>query len=232
MAVQQDSKVVALNTAHTAAVTEYTRTTSRGTSTRFGLVVKQEAVLVNLDEIAAARDVAKALVEEMKERLRRGRKAATSTLIKRAAAARAFAAGDAKTRDRYDPPGSRLKGNYAPGAANSDNVLSDSNRLIDGLTATPTRDGNFAFNVAKGRLDPATWKAGKGAPGIEIVWNLVMELIDVATLGQSERVQAAVEGTIAKMVTKYTGGFFQLGKAVQETAERLGETGEALEGLQ
>ena len=227
MAVTQTSNVLYLNDAHTAAVTEYTRTTSRGTSQRFGVVIRQEALGVNLDEVAAGRGIAAALVEEMRERLRKGRKAATSTLVRRAVSAAAWARGDSKTRDRYEPAGARLK-NKPPGGANSDAVLQDSGRLIDGLTATATRDGNFAFNVAKGRLDPSTWRAGKGAPGIEIVFNLMMQLIDVATLGQADRVQAAVEASTSKMITKYSSGVFQLKRAVQDLAQNLGDLGETL----
>ena len=223
----QESKVLILNAAHTAALTERTRTTSRGTSQRFTIDIVQEGIGVNLDEISAGRGIANALVEAIKKRIQeRAGQASDGTIAFRVAAQTALMKGKAWAQARYNPPGNRM-GPREPGKTQQ--KFQDSGRLVEGMVSTPTRDGTFTINTAKGRFDPNTWKAGKNAPTFETVFRELLEMIDIATIADVPIVRAAIEVSTAKMVQKLGKGALQLGKALRELGQTLGDTGEALD---
>ena len=223
----QESKVLILNAAHTAALTERTRTTSRGTSQRFTIDIVQEGIGVNLDEISAGRGIANALVEAIKKRIQdRAGKASDGTIAFRVAAQTALMKGKAWAQARYNPPGNRM-GPREPGKTQQ--KFQDSGRLVEGLVSTPTRDGTFTINAAKGRLDPNTWKAGKGAPTFDSVFRELLELIGVETIADEPGVRAAIEASTAKIVQKLGKGALEVGRALADLARTAGDTAEALD---
>jgi hypothetical protein len=237
MAIQQDQKILFLNQAHTAAITERSRTTSRGTKERYTIDIQQEAVGITVDEIALGKEIAKAIATAVADGIRAiGKSASVATRLRRKAAATAFARGEPWARDRYDPPGNRM-GAKAPnaGSGSSGRMFTDSGRMADGMVSTPTRDGTYTINVAKGRLDPTTFKdSGRYtfASMVADLFALVPMLGDPAGLTDHPAVKAAMESTAAKMATKYSRGAFQVGKALADLARTAGDTAEALEEFQ
>lgn len=229
MAITQTQKVIVLNNAHTAAITERTRTTSKGTSQRFTVDVVQEAIGVNLDEISAGRGIATALVEAIKHRIKtRAGKAAEWTIDSRKVAATAFAKGVQWARDRYDPAGNRM----GPRAPNQSPMkFQDSGRLVDGMTSTPTRDGTFTINTAKGRFDPTAWGTGKNRPSFESVFQSFLELIDIATIADEQVVKDAIEASAARVVQRLAKGQLQLTRALSELARTTGDTFDTLDDV-
>ena len=235
MAVEQSTKVLIVNNAHTAALTERTRTTSRGTSQRFTLDIQQEAIGVNLDEIALGREIAKAIAAAVADGIKNiAQGASIATKLRRKAAAIAYGKGEPWARDRYDPPGNRM-GAMPPDRGTTGTLFTDSGRFAQGIVSTPTRDGTYTINVPKGRLDPTTFKSN-GRFTFEMMVTRLFELVDVlrdpASLVQHPAVQAAMEQTAAKMAVKLGKGAMEVGKALAELARTAGETGDALEGLQ
>ena len=235
MAITQDQRILFVNQAHTAAVTERTRTTSRGTSQRFTLDIQQEAIGITLDEIALGRDIAKAIAAAVADGIRKiSATSSIATKVRRIAAGRALSRGEPWARDRYDPPGNRM-GARQPGAASGDVLFNDSGRMAEGMTSTPTRDGTYTINVPKGRLDPNTFGTN-GAYTFDMMVARLFALVDVlrdpGTLTDHPIVLAAMEATAAKMATKYTKGALQLGKALADLARTAGETGETIGEIQ
>lgn len=231
MAISQDQKILFVNNAHTVAITERSRTTSRGTTSRFTIDIQQEPVGIVVDEIALGRDIAKAIAQAVQDGIKSiGSAASIATKLRRIAAGKALSNGEPWARDRYDPPGNRM-GVKRPGAASGDRLFNDSGRLAEGVASTPTRDGTYTINVPKGRFDPTTFKTN-GAFTFEMMvqklFGLVEVLRDPTKLTDHPFVQAAMESTAAKMATKYSRGAFQVGKALADLAQNLGDLGETL----
>lgn len=232
MAISQDQRVIFVNQAHTVAFTERTRTTGRGTTARVSIDVKQEALGITVDEIALGREIAKQIAIAIADGIKAiVSPASIATKLRRISAAKNSMSNWA--RDRYDPPGNRSGAKQA-GSVSGDRLFNDSGRFGESITATPTRDGTFTMNVAKGRLDPATFKVNSKAPfTFDQMLGKLFDLVDVlrepGRLSEVPAVKAAMEASTAKFVQKVSRGAFEVGKALRELGGTLGETGRIVE---
>ncbi len=172
---------------------------SGAVKSRYTVNVTGDSLLINTDPKSLGQGPAEAIAAHLRERVTGiAQRASASTLRARAAASKAFAAGEAWAVKRYS--GGRL-GAMAPNQ--SDRAFNDSGRLAKGIAAGPKQDG-WVVNFAANRWDPTQVRGGES--GLVRIYNqlaaLVPELTDTAKLLDSIPVRKALKDGLASMIQK------------------------------
>lgn len=157
MAVTQDQ--IRLMDYEGITATERRRTTSKGTKSRFSIEFRSEPLVANLDPVELGRPIAEAMSAAIRQGIRDiAEFASHATILKRASAGRALAAGAAWAKKRYSGGRTGVK---PPGQTSR--LFNDSGRLADGIFTRANRDGEWSVNVPANRFDPSTFEGGVAA---------------------------------------------------------------------
>ena len=168
--------------------------TSKTGKERYTIKVSAEPVYVNLSPKELGKDVAIAIANHLKERVKGITAAAAPATIKaRKVAAKAFALGKPWAMKRY------AGGRTAAAPPNqSDRAFNDSGRFANGITATGG-DNSWRVNVPANRLSG-------DASSVQRIWTKLVELVpefaDAALLFQNNNILAARKRTLERMVKK------------------------------